>query len=172
MKGADIATIDKPPSHHLFDAISSNHLGQASPLLERRQRANAASTPAIPTQIQFNASPELLQLLRPAAAHVPAVALAPAVEIVAPTPAQVDGLVSSDSLIPHGRDPGSQMTLEDFCTAYKLTESVRIKLDENGYAGSHTFRYAEWKDLKEAGLKAGEIAQMKHAVELWTSGPK
>lgn len=58
------------------------------------------------------------------------------------------------------------MTLEDFCTAYKLTESVRIKLDENGYAGSHTFRYAEWKDLKEAGLKAGEVAQMKHAVEL------
>lgn len=102
MKGADVATIDKPPSHHLFDAISSNHLGQASPLLERRQRANAASTPTIPTQIQFNASPELLQLLRPAAApvQVPTVALAPAMEIVAPAPAQVAGL-SSNSLIPH-----------------------------------------------------------------------
>jgi hypothetical protein len=170
MKGADVATINKPPSHHLFDDISSNHLGQASPLLERRQRANAASTPTIPTQIQFNASPELLQLLRPAAAPIPAAALAPAAEIIAP-PAQVAGLVSSDSLIPHGRDPGPQMTLENFCTAYKLTESVRVKLDENGYAGSHTFRYGEWKDLKEAGFKAGEIAQMKHAIELWTSVP-
>ena len=79
-------------------------------------------------------------------------------------------LVTSDMLIPINCLPGPELSLDDFCKTYHLTDSVRKKLDENGYCRSHTFQYAEWKDLKsDAGLKVGEIAQLKHAITMWST---
>ena len=75
---------------------------------------------------------------------------------------------NSHMLLPHDRIPGSRLTLADFCAIYELTENIQTKLDENGYNGSHTFRFAELQDLKDAGLKAGEIAQMKDAIWRWS----
>jgi len=75
----------------------------------------------------------------------------------------------SDTLIPADHALGPMLSLDDFCKTYLLTDGVRTKLDDNGYSGSHTFQYAEWKDLKsDAGLKAGEIAQLKHAISIWS----
>ena len=71
-------------------------------------------------------------------------------------------------LIPGDCVPGPDMLLAEFCVAHRLTDGVRNKLDENGYSGSHTFQYAQWEELKEAGLKAGEIAQLKHAIVTWS----
>jgi len=60
------------------------------------------------------------------------------------------------------------MSLAEFCEAYKLTDDVQRKLKENGYSGTHIFQYTEWKELKDAGLKAGEITQMKHTLFSWS----
>lgn len=75
---------------------------------------------------------------------------------------------NSHMLLPHDRIPGPRLSLTEFRTIYELTENVQTKLDENGYNGSHTFRFAELQDLKDAGLKAGEIAQMKDAIWRWS----
>ena len=159
-------TLETPPNHHLFNVISNNQLGQLSPLIERRQRGNAANlntpTTLLPSMIRFDASPELLQVFRPAMAGVPQAA---ALVNAAHAP------VALDTLIPANRIPGPTMSLAEFCEAYKLTDGIQKKLEENGYSGSHTFQYAEWQELKDAGLKAGEIAQMKHALFSWSTVP-
>lgn len=135
-----------------------------------------ASSPVI----NFNLPGELIQLLRPAPVLAApafeslaraAPILEPALPILsAATAAPVapySGLQDA-SLIPVNRIPGPELSLEDFCRSYRLTEGVRSKLDLNGYSGSHTFEYATWKDLFDAGLKTGEIAQMKHALLTWS----
>jgi len=133
--------------------------------LERRLRGNGNSGPVI----NFNIPNEVVQLFRPAAPAVPptipapAPALAPALHINLPA----DSL-DSVSLIPADRIPGPEFSLDEFCLKYNVTDRVRNKLDENGYSGSHTFQYAAWNDLKEAGLKTGELAQVKHALLRWT----
>lgn len=114
-------------------------------------------------------------MLRPSAAlptPIPAASAAPLpatpIQPVAPLASQP--LIASDMLIPINHLPGPELSLDNFCKTYCLTDSVRKKLDENGYCGSHTFQYAEWKDLKsDAGLKAGEIAQLKHAITMWST---
>ena len=114
-------------------------------------------------------------MLRPSAippTPIPATSAAPlpATPIQPVTPSVFQPLVASDMLIPIDRLPGPELSLDDFCKTYRLTDSVQKKLDENGYCGSHTFQYAEWKDLKsDAGLKAGEIAQLKHAITTWST---
>ena len=175
MKGDDYATLDTPPNHHLFNALSNNQLGQRSPLLDRRQRGSSNSGPVF----NFNIPNEFAQLLRPPA---PAVSAAiPVNPVPVPMPALAPTLVPAAHnliahvpvsnlvlLIPADRVSGPELLLDNFCLKYGLTESVRNKLDENGYSGSHTFQYAEWSDLKDAGLKAGEVAQLKHAILKWS----
>ena len=64
--------------------------------------------------------------------------------------------------------PGPDMSLAEFCLAHCFMEGVHNKLEENGYSGSHTFQYAQWEGLQEAGLTAGKVAQLKHAIMMWS----
>lgn len=146
-------------------------------MLERRLQAkNTNSTP--PVSINFNIPPEVAQLLRPVpATPEPTNFLAPAPAIMPqvpapPVPLPQAGPVfigTTGMLIPGDRVPGPDLSLLEFCLAHRLTDGVRNKLEENGYSGSHTFQYAQWEELKEAGLKAGEIAQLKHAILTWST---
>ena len=172
LKGEEFASLSAPPNHPLFRNLPSNQLGQLSPLLERRlqgKNSNAAPT----SVINFNIPPEVVQLLRPIPAAPELVTgnlLAPA-PIVPHVPLAVNPPMyagTTGMLIPGDRVPGPDMSLADFCVAHRLTDGVRNKLDENGYSGSHTFQYAQWEELKEAGMKAGEIAQLKHAIVTWS----
>ena len=120
-----------------------------SPLLERRQQGNSSTILSTPIQ---------------------AAAPMPATLVQSITPPVFQPLIASDMLIPADCLPGPELSLENFCKIYCLTDGVQNKLDENGYSGSHTFQYVEWKDLKSnAGLKAGEIAQLKHAISMWST---
>jgi hypothetical protein len=170
LKGPTIVMLDTQPNHHLFNAISNNQLGQLSLLLEHHQCGNSTGSATAPV-INFNIPAEFIQIFRPPAAPTAtplatAAAAAPATPIQPLTPPV---FLPSGTLIPADRVPGPALSLDDFCKTYLLTDGVRIKLYNNGYSGSHTFQYAEWKDLKlDAGLKAGEIAQLKHAISLWS----
>jgi hypothetical protein len=166
-----IATLETPPNHPNFDGVSNNQLGQLSPLLERRQRQNTSNGSA--PVFNFNIPSEVIQMLRPSAIpstpiQGPAAPL-PATPVQSIAPSVFQPIMVSDMLIPTDRLPGPELSLSDFCKIYRLTDGVQNKLDETGYSGSHTFQYAEWKDLKsDAGLKAGEIAQLKHAIFMWS----
>jgi hypothetical protein len=162
-----MATLDMPPNHHMFNAISNNHLGQMSPLLERRQRGNSTNGSA--PVFNFNIPNNVFQIFKPPAAVpvMPVQGTAPAlVTPIAHIPPQ---LSLTENLVSADRVPGPELPLEEFCRMYRLTDGVQNKLDENGYSGTHTFPYAEWKDLRDAGLKAGEIAQLKHAISVWST---
>ena len=170
LKGDEFATVTAPPNHPLFRNLPTNQLGQLSPLLERHLQAKNTNTS--PTSvINFNIPPEVVHLLRPQA--VPAIpgptnALAPA-PLILPHVAAPAYSGTTGMLIPGDRVPGPDLTLAEFCLAHRLTDGVRNKLEENGYSGSHTFQYAQWEELWEAGLKAGEIAQLKHAILMWST---
>ena len=112
-----------------------------------------------------------MQLLRPVpTTPEPTNLLAPAPTIIphAPAPAAPAYSGTTGMLIQGHHVPGPDMTLADFCVAHCLTEGVHSKLEENGYSGSYTFQYAQGEELWEAGLKAGEIAQLKHAIVMWS----
>jgi len=96
--------------------------------------------------------------------------LAPAPTIVphVPAPAAPTYSGTTSMLIQGDRIPGPDMTLTNFCVAHRWMEGVCSKLEENGYSGSHTFQYAQWDKLQEAGLKVGEILQLKHAIATWS----
>jgi hypothetical protein len=124
--------------------------------------------------INFNIPPEVVHLLRPTvpvmaeptpllAPAPPIVPQAPVLPVILPVYTGTTGM-----LIPGDRVPGPDLSLVEFCLAHRLTDGVRNKLEENGYSGSHTFQYAQWEELREAGLKAGEIAQLKHAIVTWS----
>ena len=143
LKGPTIATLDTPPNHHLFNAISNNQLGQLSPLLKRRQRGNSTGSATAPV-INFNVPAEVIHLFHPPAAPatpVAAVAITPATPIQPLVPPAFP--MVSDTLIPADRAPGPMLSLDDFCKTYFLTDGVQTKLDDNRYSGSHTFQYAE-----------------------------
>jgi len=78
-------------------------------------------------------------------------------------------IVSNTMLVSSDRVPGPELSLADFCSKYGLTNGISQKLDENGYAGSHTFEYASWDEMRDLGLKLGEIAQLKHAITKWST---
>ncbi|KAJ3509117.1 hypothetical protein NLJ89_g5389 [Agrocybe chaxingu] len=165
LKGPDVASLTTPPNHHLFSAVAGNQLGQLSPLIERQNRMKNNNGPST---FQLSLSPEVIQLFgkTPAPQTPPAAppALAAPAPIVQPPPINDEA-----PLIPRNRLSGPEMPLDQFCAMYHLTDRVRNKLDECGYSGTHTFPYSKWKDLVgEAGLKAGEIAQLKHALFQWT----
>ena len=135
--------MNAPPNHHLFNALSNNHLGQVSPLLECRLRNAAPPAPATPV-FNFNVPPDLITLFREPA-HQPN-------QPQSGTSNSSFAPMLSPMLLPSGRISGPDLSLSDFCIQYGITDSVKIKLEENGYVGSHTFQYAELQELKDAGL--------------------
>jgi hypothetical protein len=180
LKGPDTATLHKPPSHHLFNALNNNQVGQVNALLERRARFNAQSAPVAPTMnFNLNIPAEVATFLRPQAppGPPPAAVLVDAPALAGPArdpgpvlqPLPVVSNTTQSMLISSDRLPGPELSLADFCLQYGLTNGISQKLDENGYAGSHTFEYASWDEMRDAGLKSGEIAQLKHAIAKWST---
>jgi len=136
-------------------------------LIQLLRPAPVLATPAA-TQVSAPTSLLATSTLAPATPAAPT--LAPAIPIIPAatgSTAPCSGFQDA-SLIPVNRIPGPELSLEDFCRTYRLTEGVHTKLDNDGYSGSHTFEYATWKDLIDAGMKTGEIAQMKHALLNWS----
>lgn len=154
--------------HYLEPCLTTN-LVCSAPLLEHCLQARNTNTS--PTSvINFNIPPEVVNLLRPVPATPDATnAIAPRPSIILDMPvAQPVFTGTTGMLIPGDRMPGPDMPLAEFCLAHCLTDGVRNKLEENGYSRSHTFQYAQWEELRKAGLKAGKIAQLKHAIVTWS----
>jgi hypothetical protein len=118
---------------------------------------NSKSEPAS-SVVNFNIPPEVFAMFRaPPAIPVPS------------TPVASTSASAVLMLLPPGGMLGPRLSLEEFCMTYDVSDGVRKRLDENGYNGSHMFCYAEIQDLKDAGFKAGEIAQLKDAISRWAA---
>jgi hypothetical protein len=56
------------------------------------------------------------------------------------------------------------LSLDDFCTSYNLSNEIRTSLHENGYTSTETLAFIFVPELQEMGFKFGEIAAMKAAM--------
>lgn len=156
MQGSDTATDTKPPNHRLFNAASGNGLGLPSALQHRQTQrlsrpSSASNAPVIHNNVQF--PPELLAFMRPSQ-HAPA-------------PSAHSTRLSA-TLLPPDRIAGPDMTINDFCSFYKLAPSVAEVLQQNGYLDTNTFEFMEVSQLQEF-LNSGSVAQLRAAVSRWST---
>jgi hypothetical protein len=168
MRGEDYSTIDQPPNHRLFDYNSDNT--KLTPLLRKRledsKTTNAASN-AAPT-INFSIGKELVDLLHPAPplAAVPADSVAPPI-YTAPLP-QNSYNIDCPTLLQANRKAGTDMTLEAFCVKYELDDGIKDRFKEHRYKYARMFRYLTVKDMEAMKFWAGEIAEVRDAIDRWS----
>lgn len=172
MRGEDYSTIDQPPNHHLFDYSSDNT--KLTPLLRKRledAKSTNAATNAAPT-INFSIGKELVDLLRPApppqvAAFPQAAAdvMAPPV-YMAPPPPHYD--LDCPTLLQTNRKAGPDMTLEAFCVQYELDDGIKDRFKEHRYKHARMLRYLTIKDMEAMKFWAGEIAEVRDAIDRWS----
>lgn len=159
LKGDETATLEMPPAHRLFDSK------KLSPVLKQRKAAmdaqNATSSSSS-SGLNTQTIAELVTILRP---PVPTMAPYPYMQPQLALPSATPAL---DMLLSSSRSVGPSMPLKEFCSLYKIAETVRQKLDNEGYTDAHLMQYVSVAELKEAGLKNGEVASLKYAVARWS----
>jgi len=133
-----------------------------SSLLERRlaNRNQAATSQAGPV-INFNIPPELLNVFRPGSISTQRS------EECARAPAST--MQDQHSILLPGTH-GPDLSLNDFCMSYNLSNEIRTRLHENGYTSAETLTFIVVPELREMGFKFGEIAAMKAAMRRWAQG--
>ena len=162
MRGEEFATIDRPPNHPLFDDNS-----KLSPVLRKRlensKNVNAVAGPTI----NFSIGKELVDLLRPAAPVVAAQPIAPPPVYTAPRSHNEYDL-ECPTILQINRKQGLDMTLDLFCAEYDLDDGIRDRFRENRYKHARMFRFLTIKDLETMKFWAGEIAEVRDAIDRWS----
>jgi hypothetical protein len=162
LKGEEHATLEKPPSHCLFN---SNIL---SPVLQQRKEVQEAKKAATSTN-SVGAADILSGFANLATAlHAPA----PPLVTAQPYPFAPQAMGASSApllaLLPANRTAGPSLALEDFCSQYQVDDTVRQKLSDEGYKTLHHLQYAMVQELKKAGFQIGEIASLKDTFTRWS----
>ena len=85
-----------------------------------------------------------------------------------PQPAPPPATPVSDMLLPLSHSVGLSAPLAAFCSQYNIADAVQKKLADEGYTDAHLLQYVSIAELKEAGLRNGEIASLKYAVAKWS----
>jgi hypothetical protein len=171
-----------PPNHRLFD----NRPTKLSPVLQRRRDAQNQAVPAAATPtFNFTIGREVIDLLRgnlnvpyanpgtPAPPYqdsepVPPVAM-PALNSAIHVPkydVQCPTLLQSDRL------PGPDMTITDFCAQNELGDGTLQKFNAHGYERARVLRFITLDDVTKMGLRLGEIAELRDAIERWSVARK
>jgi hypothetical protein len=158
--GPGSATLQKPPNHQLFNAVSPMFLAEKSPLMQARLKNIARDNPLVQPQpiapvINVHMPNDLFQ-----PHQYPALVPGP------PVPAMSNALIPAMAHL----TPDNNMSIDDFCSTYKLSDSILQCLRENRFTQSHAFRHIQVDDLKAMGLVLGEIADVREAVLKWVSG--
>jgi len=106
----------------------------------------------------------------------PPMPAAPVINVVLPNnmfnPYQHQPLLSAPQmtgLIPSTHGLGPQMSMEQFCSIFALSEDIFHQLNANKYSGTQAFTHMESNELRELGFKPGEIVDLKEAVLEWAS---
>ena len=157
LKGEDIATLETPPNHKLFNER------QVSPVLQRRLDAskNAAATPLAPAPVvNISLGKDISDLFRPQAmAHS---------LTLDPGPSHTTPDQNTCYLLPPSRAPGMDMPISEFCELYSLGPDILERFASHMYKNARVLRFVTLGDLKEMGFRLGEIAGLRDAVESWS----
>lgn len=162
LKGDEYASLEKPPSHRLFDTPV------ISPVLKQRKAAQEAKDAVAAAESTSSNTGLNVSILELAALLRPPPAAAPPYPYMQPQPIPATNTAPSPMLLPSSRAIGQYLTLQDFCTQYDITDTVRNKLSDEGYTNSRVLQYIAIEELKEVGFKNGEIASLKDAVIRWS----
>ncbi|KAJ7598091.1 hypothetical protein C8J56DRAFT_848120 [Mycena floridula] len=154
IKGPNYVTIDRPPSNTTFDELYKSNKPGPSILQQRiaaRNQPPSSSAPIINNHMNFPA--ELF-----AAFQGPARA--------APVPEST----SSIMLMPSTLALGPKMSIAEFCAAF-CTENPNIVacLIEAHFTSTTALRRIELSQLRDIGLKPGDVAALQDAVEEWAN---
>jgi hypothetical protein len=60
------------------------------------------------------------------------------------------------------------MTLEAFCLTYELDDAIRDSFKEYRYKHARMFRFLTVKDMEMMKFWAGEIAEVRDAIDHWS----
>ena len=60
------------------------------------------------------------------------------------------------------------MTLEVFCATYQLNDAIRDRFKEHRYKHARMLRYLTIKDMEGMKFWAGEIAEVRDAIDRWS----
>ncbi|KAG6834674.1 hypothetical protein H0H93_008104 [Arthromyces matolae] len=150
----ELATVEKPPNHHIFNDLPKHARGANSPLLQRRlQNIKTTSEPT--------STMPVFHIHIPGSGGGTGSSSSPS---RAPEPTSV-----SEKLVPHG-NIGPDMSIEEFCISYDIHGTVLDRLKDNGYYRSKALKYITELQLKEMGFKHGDIASLREAAEAWSEG--
>lgn len=153
LHGPTYATLEKPPNIALFDPVLTHAIISNSAVLQARldaiarERASPQQPPVPPINIIL---PNNYQL-----------APATLVPTVVPT--------TSGSLIPELHNEGPRIDMAMFCAIYCIPDDIHQRLHENKITGTHAFSQITVTDLKDMGLKLGEIINLKQVVKDWAT---
>lgn len=81
---------------------------------------------------------------------------------------QAHALVASDQLLPANRTIGVEMPLAQFCATYNLSANIRSILQDNAFENVTLLRFVSIPQLEKMGLRLGEIAALRDAIEKWS----
>ena len=170
MKGEDHATLETPPNSRHFDPENA----MLNPVLRKRaenarvqQAANPA--PAAPV-INFSFGREFADLLRGPANAMPLVNpnAPPPLYTAPPTLDQNNYDLNCPTLLQVNRQAGIDMPLDAFCEQYELDEGIRDRLREHRYKHARMLRFLTVKDLETMSFMAGEVAELRDAIDRWS----
>lgn len=171
MKGEEHAVIDRPPNHRLFDPGLEN--SKLTPVLRKRLENNKA----LATNVATNAAPvinvtfgrEFTDLIqgRDAANAAPQNA-PPPVYTDPPIPVQHHYDLTCPTLLQVNRRQGVDMPLDMFCQQYELDDGIRDRFKQHRYKHARMFRYLTVKDMENMVFMAGEIAEVRDAIDRWS----
>ena len=161
MKSEEDATIEMPPNHQLFDPDNT----KLSPVLRKRlensktqQAANAAPV------INFSFGREFAKAFRGGGPTISPNAPPP----VYTAPLQNTYDLTCLTLLQVNQKPGIDMPLDDFCQQYDLDNGIKDRFKEHRYKHARMFRFLTVKDMEMMAFMAGEIAEVRDAIDWWS----
>lgn len=170
-KGKKHATKDRPPNHHLFEALFENKDGPTKSLLtECRQQRNTVKNPRDPAApvIHVNFPVDMFHGLHAGLPPVPPAHLWPQPLALPVRDAPEPSLPGPLSYLCPYPSHGPCMELTEFFTAYRLSDGLREVLVRHGFTGLSALCYATVRDVESMELRCGDIAQLKDAMAQWS----
>lgn len=156
----------QPPHHALFDSVPNEQKGKATLLM--RQRAEDARKKKEEEKKREEENLQTLLFTKLLAVSGASSLLAQSRSTVNTNPVAVSiPVANEDTLIPSTHRSGLDMTIEEFCRLYALTEKVKNLLEEEGYDRTSSLEFASVAKLEAAGFRSGHIAALKVATRNW-----
>ena len=151
LRGPTYATLEKPPNIVLFDPVSKHAIVSKSLVLQAQldaiAREKGPQQPPVPP----------INIILPNS-YQPAPPTLPAIGLIGSAPG---------GLIPEMHKEGPKIDMATFSAIYCIPDDIHQRLRENKITGTHAFSQIIVTDLKDMGLKLGEIIDLKQAIEEW-----